>query len=620
MNAAQEYALAIETAAAQNCSHLEALANELAAKFWLGKKNKKIAAVYLADAYQGYRTWGAGMKLRCMRDTYPDILAGVLPYWGQEGGRSIQIEDKTQVMALQAVELASVIKASQAISQELILDSLLERLITILVENAGATKGALFLSRNGEFSLALLAKVEGGGLVVVRPQGVGTGEQVPLSILRSVSTSMQPLVLADAASDVTYGVDPYIRRFQPRSILCTPLLLHTDAQGVIYLENTLTTYAFTRNRLETIQMLAAQAAISLQSARLFSALQMAEAKYHAIFDYSPAGIFQATPEGRLQHVNQAVADILGYISAAEIIAACTQGSQPLFVDPDMLENLLARTKSEGEVSGVEVQLLCKEGFAVWVEINAKLLRDEDDGVERIEGFINDISMRKAAEERIFELNRRLQCLQEEERLRLSRDLHDDVAQDLVSLKIGYELLRQDCPAWAETVAQRLERMSGRLQQALDKVRNLSHMLRPPDIERFGLIHSLEMLCMEMAEEQKLDIVFTVKDMKDTTLSPEAGINLYRLVQEALNNVKKHAQASRVDVLLRGAFPDILLRIKDNGKGFTPKEQQEAGSHLGLKTMRERGAQLGGRLRLDSNPGSGVEISLSFPMTGGGTLP
>ena len=613
MDAAQAYALAIDAAAAHKCTHIGALANELAGKFWLAKKNKKIATLYLTDAYHGYKNWGATLKLRHLRETYPEVLVDVLPFWQQGSGRPTTIEDGTQVLALQTLELASVIKASQAISSEIVLERLLERLIVILVESAGATKGALFLISNGGLALALLARVEGGEIVVAPPGRAS--EEAPLSIVRSVQANLAPIVLADAAADAAYGVDPYMRRVQPRSILCAPLLLHAEAQGLIYLENTLTPYSFTRDRLETVQMLASQAAISLESARFLAELQAAEAKYHAIFDYSPAGIFQATPQGRLLHMNQTVADILGYATAAEVLAADPDGTHHLFIDQGMFGKLLAQTYAEDAVSGVEAQMRRKDGGAVWIGISARLLRAADGSPERIEGFIADISARKAAEKEIRELNRRLLSLQEDERQRLSRDLHDDVAQDLVSLKIGYEILRQDCPSWALEVAGRLVQLSTRLQKALDKVRDLSHMLRPPDFERLGLVRSLEILCLEMADEQELEVAFSAQGLEEVQLGAEAEINLYRLVQEALNNVKKHAQASRVEIALGASSSDVLVRIKDNGRGFDVAAHPERRKHLGLKTMQERARQLGGVLRLDSKPGSGVEIIVSFPVTG-----
>ncbi|PIG92975.1 hybrid sensor histidine kinase/response regulator [Gloeocapsopsis sp. IPPAS B-1203] len=249
--AMEYYDRAIAQAKEQGYLQEEALANELAAEFYFSQGRNKVAQVYLVEAYYGYLRWGATAKVKDLATRYPHILAQTKQGNSEEGSRNL--------------DLATVIKASQALSGEIVLNNLLTKLIQIVLENAGAQKGFLLLDQAGE----LVIKASGG----VVDETVSDDRLLPISVINYVARTQEAIVLNHAATEEIFSSDLYIIERKPKSVLCTPILHQGRLTGVLYLENNLTVGAFTRDRLEVLQLLAAQAAISIENARLYEDLE-----------------------------------------------------------------------------------------------------------------------------------------------------------------------------------------------------------------------------------------------------------------------------------------------------------------------------------------------------------
>jgi len=255
----------------------EALANELAAKFYLDWGKEKIAQVYLTEAYYAYARWGAKAKVEDLEKRYPQLLA---PIFNQK--TSLKIGDTIAQMMTgtvastssggsQILDLATVIKASQSLSGEINLDKLLSTLMQVMIENAGAEKGAMILIERDSFLLAAQCLNSKSCNLLSTP--VVDSQEIPIAIINYVSRTQETLVINDATTEATFAADSYIIQHQPKSVLCLPIQHQGKPIAILYLENNLVTNAFTPDRLAVLNILASQAAISMENAQLYANLE-----------------------------------------------------------------------------------------------------------------------------------------------------------------------------------------------------------------------------------------------------------------------------------------------------------------------------------------------------------
>jgi predicted ATPase/signal transduction histidine kinase/tRNA A-37 threonylcarbamoyl transferase component Bud32 len=261
---------AISGAQQSGMLQVQALANELAGRYFLGRGLDKVAQVYLADARYCYERWGATAKVEQLEAHFPQLVQEAAP---PAPGTRIPSSTQTSTSShAQVLDMASMLKATQAISSEMVLDSLLEKLLQIALQNTGAERGFLVLPRQGQLVIAAASGT--GKSVDLPPESPLTGsDRLSAGIVQYVARTMEPVVLADAARQGSFQTDPYVSRRKLRSVLCAPMLNQGQLVGVIYLENNLTTDAFTPQRLEVVDLLTSQAAISIVNARLYGELE-----------------------------------------------------------------------------------------------------------------------------------------------------------------------------------------------------------------------------------------------------------------------------------------------------------------------------------------------------------
>jgi predicted ATPase/C4-dicarboxylate-specific signal transduction histidine kinase/tRNA A-37 threonylcarbamoyl transferase component Bud32 len=277
LEAIEMYDRAISVAKENGYLNEEALAHELAAKFYLTWGKEKIAQVYLTDAYYCYARWGAKAKLDDLEQRYPQLLA---PIFNQKTSSNTS-DTITQLMTATVtssssgvsgiLDLATVIKASQSLSEEINLDKLLSTLMQVTMENAGAGKGAMILVEGD--SLAIATQCVSGQACNTQSTAVAGSREIPITIINYVWRTQETLVINDATAQTTFAADSYIIQQQPQSILCLPIQHQGKAIGLLYLENNLTTNAFTPDRLAVLKILSSQAAISIENAQLYANLE-----------------------------------------------------------------------------------------------------------------------------------------------------------------------------------------------------------------------------------------------------------------------------------------------------------------------------------------------------------
>jgi len=263
LDAEHLYEQAIRSAQANGFVHNEALANELAARFYAARGFEKIAYAYLRDARYGYLRWGATGKVRQLDELYPRLR------------EEKPLVGPTSMMAtpVEYLDLATVIKVSQAVSGETVLEKLIDTLMRTAIEHAGAERGLLILQRGNEQRVEAEATISGESVVVRLKEAVVSG--VPESIIHFVTRTREHVILDDAVNS-WFSADTYIHQHHARSILCLPLINQAKLIGVLYLENSLTPHVFTHTRIIVLKLLASQAAISLDWKEAQQALQMTQ--------------------------------------------------------------------------------------------------------------------------------------------------------------------------------------------------------------------------------------------------------------------------------------------------------------------------------------------------------
>jgi len=269
--AAECYEQAVRLAGEHEYVNEQALANELAAKFWLAKGVTTVARAYMRDARYCYLKWGASAKVGDLDKRYSRLLATI------SAPAETGIHDVSEITSMadsgETLDLASVMKASQAISGEIRIDKLLTQLMRILMESAGAQTACLILERDGELFVEAKTSVSSEEAVLLQSVPVKTASFLSQSVINYVARTKTDVVLNDAVNDGRFVNDPFIRTNKPKSLLSAPLITQGKLIGILWLENNLTPDAFTSERLRLLQILSGQAAISLENAGLYENLE-----------------------------------------------------------------------------------------------------------------------------------------------------------------------------------------------------------------------------------------------------------------------------------------------------------------------------------------------------------
>lgn len=276
-------------------------------------------------------------------------------------------------------------------------------------------------------------------------------------------------------------------------------------------------------------------------------------------------------------------------------------SSPVVVDGERIGRI--------DVGYREERPACDEG---------PFLREERVLLDAVAEHLARIIASRQAEERLHELSRELIKAQETERQRIARELHDNVAQELSMLRMGIEALPNLLAGSCDEAAAQARDFSARLGGAIASLRDLSYDLLPPALDQLGLAETAFRLCESFSARHGIEVAFFADGMQGVRTSFETHINLYRILQEALANARRHSGAKLVTVKLISSYPDIILRVEDNGAGFDPDIRQGqalAEKRMGLWSMRERARLLGGRLTIRSKPGAGTRIVAEAPLSG-----
>ena len=532
----------------------------------------------------------------------------------------------------------ALVEAGIALNSELSLDSLLQR----IVESAAALTGARY---------AALGVLDPGGMLLERFVTTGVDEETRTligelphgrGILGVLIRDATPLRLHDLSED------PRSVGFPPghppmRTFLGVPVTLRGVGYGNLYLTEKQGGADFTEEDEEAVTLLAAQAAVAVENARLYEAATRWSAQLESLNDVTNALVTEFELGRLLQMVAEHVQRLiragtvtiaLPYGPAARIEAAAGEGAERLIgleiAERSKVMAVLARKRSERVDSTLDDPEIDQEAArrmnmraALYVPL---VLRDEaigvvtaqdklggdprfsDDDLRIAEVFAQratvavDLSRRVAREQL-----QRVVTAQEAERRRLARELHDETGQALTSILLGLK------PVEDARDPDELRRAVGEVRElvrsTLQDVRQLAVDLRPTALDDFGLVPALERLVSTFTEQTGIAVDFEA--LLPERVPPEIETALYRIVQESLTNVVKHARAGRVSIVLRRRENGVSVVVEDDGVGFDPAGARDGG--LGLVGMRERVALLGGRFDIESRPGAGTTFLAEVPV-------
>ncbi|MCG6133878.1 MAG: AAA family ATPase [Nostoc sp. LLA-1] len=421
--AIEDYDRAIFLAQEHKYIQEEALAHELAAKFYLAWGKEAIAQSYMTNAYYVYTRWGSSAKVNDLEQRYPQLLASIL----QQQQQSLTLTETIFAASSQtskgsssgsssiseALDLATIFKASQTLSSEIELEKLLSALLRVVQESAGADKCVLLMPKDDQWVIEALSQI-GQPDMILCSLPIENSQSVPVSLIQMVRNTLKPSVIGNAGVHLYLAVDPYILHHSPKSVLCTPILHQGKLIGILYLENNLTVGAFTSDRLEILHLLCTQAAISLENARIYQqtqiyaqdlqesleALRVSEARFKKFADNIPGVIYQlrTTADGHAStpYVSSGCNHLYG-VKVQELIS----GNKSLrdFEHPD--DNLEINQAMFSAAQNLmpfrhEWRIITASGQEKWVQVAAQPELQEN-GDLLWDGVVLDISDRKRAE-------------------------------------------------------------------------------------------------------------------------------------------------------------------------------------------------------------------------------
>jgi PAS domain S-box-containing protein len=623
LDAERLYEQAIRSARANGFVHNEALAYEVAARFYAGRGFDEIARLYLRNARYCYVRWGADGKVRQLDQLYPQLRENE-PAPGPTHTFGAPVEH---------LDLATVLKVSQAVSGEIELEKMLDTLMRTAIEQAGAERGLLIVSRENEQRIAAEAMTSAHTVVVRLTDQPMTATSVPEAIVQTVTRTRQTVILGDAAAEPALAADPHIRQRQVRSVLCLPLIKQEQLIGVLYLENNLAPGVFTSARTSVLRLVASQAAIALENTRLYHDLAEREAKIRRLVDANIIGIIFWEHEGPILEANDAFLRIVGY-DREDLLAGRLRW---IDLTPPEWRAVHERSwtpeiRKTGRVQPYEKEYFRKDGSRVPVLVGATSLNETG---SRGVSFVLDLTERKQAEQALHQAQAQLTHLARVMTVgELTASIAHEVNQPLAALatdsSAGLRWLAQEPPRLDEARAclQRAIRQSHRASDVITRVRSLIKKSLPVKTG-LDLNDAIQEVLSLIAPEARRHAVLVQAALADG-LPPVRGDRVQ--LQQVILNLAMNGIDAMKDVTGRPRelwirshtheVGSVLVAVEDTGIGLEAESHERVfeafyttkaeGMGMGLSISRSIIAAHGGRLWPSANDEHGATFQFTLP--------
>ena len=634
LEAMRLYQQAIQSAHQNGYVQNEGIAHEHFARFYFARSYPTSGEAHMAQARDCFARWGADGKVRQLDERYPQLRA----YAGRAFASPVDSETR--------LDLLSVTKASQAISGRIVLDELIDTMMRIVIESAGAQSGCLLLAQDEELVPAADAKVEQQNVRVQLHSGQEPLETLlPVAILNYVRRSREQVLLMNAAEWHPFAADPYFAQRHPKSVLCLPVLRQSVLIGVLYLENNLATHAFTPDRLKVLELLASQAAISLENAQLFTALQQenserkraeeaardSNARIRRLVESNIIGVFFWNLSGRIADANDAFLEMTGYsrqdLSAGEV--QWTRLTPPEYAAADA--HAIEELEQRGSLTPYEKEFIRKDGSRILVLLGAALFGgSQEHGV----AFVLDLTERKRAEaER--EARRAAEAANRAKSAFLANMSHE--LRTPLNGILGYAQILARDPALGEqqlagvnVIQHSGEHLLTLINDILDlaKIEAGKMELSLAGFQLAKFVQILVEIVGVKAAQKGLDFVCDMApDLPQWIRADEK--RLRQVLLNLLSNAVKFTDRGQVVLRVRSSPPDRLrFEVQDSGVGiaahqlesiFQPFEQagdvqrRLGGTGLGLPISRQYVRLMGGDIQVESRLGQGSTFWFELQM-------
>ena len=524
--------------------------------------------------------------------------------------------------------LASAVKASQALSGEIELPKLIDRLMKIALDNAGADRGLLILPSGDEYLIQAEARATGDQIEVTTRQQPITGIACPESLVRYVIRTQESVILDDASRPNPFSGDDYLREQQSKSIVCLPLIKQRELTGILLLENTLTPHAFTPARISVLELLAAQAAISLENTRLYGDLQEREAKVRRLVDANIVGILIIDLRGPIIEANDAFLRMVGYERWNLVSGRMhwTDLTPPEWRAGDARR--VAEVKSTGTLQPFEKEYLHKDGSRVPVLIG--VARFEETGNQAV-AFVIDLTERKRAEAELAHANRIATMGQLS--ASIAHEVNQPIAATLMNAGTAARWLARQPPN-LEGAKQSIDRIISdgkRAAEIVSRIRDFSKKTssRKGDLEINEAILEIMILARAAMSEHGVLVKMQLSEglpriYGDRVQLQQVMLNLIMNAIEAMSEVKEGSRElliSTSEVESGG----VLVAVSDSGPGLPPASlarifeafytTKSSGLGMGLSICRSIVEAHGGRLWATPNEPHGAVFCVTLPIGG-----
>ncbi len=642
------YETAADAARRQGLANDEALAYELAARAAESKGRADFAKLFARNAYQAYLRWGATAKATQLeREFY-----GLLTETGHSNiSQALSMGDLADLTVRdfqshthsfesaefneRIVDTTTVLRAAQTISGEILLDKVLTKLLRLVLEHAGAQKACMLLSHDRRLYVEAIASVDGGPTRRVHPpEPLEASEDIPESIIQFVARTKETLVLSDATQEDVFTQDAYIKRLQPLSVLCLPIVHRGDITGILYVEHRWLTGVFTDQRVEVLALLASQAAISIENARLYADLQSTQDEYRALYDNAIEGLFRINPDGTLLSANPTLGRILGFDTVTQLQDEYRDLIDRVFLRDAQARQFLSRLEEDRLVSGFEAEGVARDGRTFWMALTARLNRDPDEG-DFIDGSLIDISERIQREhaDKQRQVAEAATKAKSEFLANMSHEIRTPMNAIVGFSKLALETeLDRKQHEYLTSISSAAHNLLTLVSDVLDfsKIEAGKLILEARPFRAADLLAEVERLFRTEVRRRNLVMRIDDRTLNDSRLPSDGrlvgdALRLQQVLVNLVGNAIKFTEAGEISLsveIIASSKPELVVAfaVTDTGIGISAEEQKRlfesfeqaessttrryGGSGLGLTICRRLVEVMGGQISVESTPGEG----------------
>ncbi|MCU1386230.1 MAG: multi-sensor signal transduction multi-kinase [Acidobacteria bacterium] len=643
-DAARLYEQAIRAARDHGFVQHEALAYEVAARFYAARGLETIEHAYLCDARNRYVRWGAAGKVRQLERRHPHLRE-----------HPIQTTSPTTTIGapVSQLDVETVIKASQVLSSEIVLPRLIETLMRIAVEHAGADRGLLILLRGNTLQIEAEASTDRRTVALTLRQDTVTPYELPESLLHTVIRTRQNVLLDDASAENPFSADAYFQQPPARSVLCVPMMKQATLIGMLYLENTLASHVFTRERIAVLEWLASQAAISLENARLYAqlanenherqtaedALRVSEERWRNLVEGAPVGVALTDTHGHYVATNSAFQRMMGY-SESELRGRAA--ADITHEDDRVMTLAMIVATAEGKPpTGVEKRYRHKDGSVVWAEVSGFPIPVAG-RTPLLAGIVVDITDRKRAEDALRQAQADLARVSRvttmgELTASLSHEVKQPITAAVTDANTCVRWLAHDPPDLdeARAAALRVVQDGRRATEIISRIR-LPFTKGRTERESVDVNELIrEMTVLLGGEAARYGVAVRAALAADLSPVMADRVQLQQVLMNLILNGIEAMKALEGERNLtissqRGNGEEVVVSVSDTGVGLPPQQAEQIfkaffttkkdGLGMGLSISRSIVEAHGGRLWAADHEPRGATFCLALPAQGEALTP